>query len=375
MFQEETVKALSEIGTPKSFEKGEYICYEGQQGREMYVILKGSVGVYLANLLGEQNEVSRIMPGDFFGEMAVFDYLPRSASCVALEDTLCIAIGRDRLSDFILTCPELAVRIVENLSKRIRKMDNLLCKTVNSVINKGVPEFSVPKEYEYSHYIAEPECDADFLAETEAECPICYGNMFVTNVKRGDMTLKRIKIDARARYKECDPLWYDIWTCPHCHYSNHYLSFFKMVPFKRDQIIRILEQQQKPELDKLSDFKTPFDLLFLRYLQAIHINMSVNSDDIYLIGHLWRSLYWLFDDAGDAKMSDYCRTEALKYLSKALEDNKIGDSSARQSTALFAANMYSAVNDRENALKMCEIAINGENAQIEAIALRLKDRI
>ena len=49
--------------------------------------------------------------GDFFGEMAIFDNLPRSASCIAKDDTVCIAVTKENLSAFIGNCPDMAAKM------------------------------------------------------------------------------------------------------------------------------------------------------------------------------------------------------------------------------------------------------------------------
>ena len=83
----ETIKQLQKVSVPRTFAKDEYICYEGQPGNEMYIILKGLVSICLTSAIGTLIEVDQLKSGDFFGEMAIFDNLPRSASCIALEDT------------------------------------------------------------------------------------------------------------------------------------------------------------------------------------------------------------------------------------------------------------------------------------------------
>ena len=47
----ETIAQLRKLSTPKQFSKDEYICQEGQPGEEMYIILKGSVGIFLTSLI------------------------------------------------------------------------------------------------------------------------------------------------------------------------------------------------------------------------------------------------------------------------------------------------------------------------------------
>ena len=93
--REETIAQLRKLSTPKTFVKDEYVCYEGQPGEEMYIILKGSVGVFVTGAIGTLNQVATIKSGDFFGEMAIFDSLPRSASCIALEDTVTVAVTKE----------------------------------------------------------------------------------------------------------------------------------------------------------------------------------------------------------------------------------------------------------------------------------------
>lgn len=145
--REETIAQLRKLSTPKTFAKDEYVCYEGQPGEEMYIILKGSVGVFVTGAIGALNQVATIKSGDFFGEMAIFDNLPRSASCIALEDTVTVAVNKDNLEEFIAFCPDMAKQILENMSGRIRKLDEELYKNNRFVKNRHVPRFGIPAEY------------------------------------------------------------------------------------------------------------------------------------------------------------------------------------------------------------------------------------
>ena len=113
------------------------------------------------------------MAGDFFGEMSIFDNLPRSASCVALEDAICVSINKDKLTAFFTTCPEMAVKLLENMSGRIRRLDNELYKTERFVQNKKVPKFSLPVQYNFSHVVEEPYHDTKYAEALSADCPIC----------------------------------------------------------------------------------------------------------------------------------------------------------------------------------------------------------
>lgn len=375
MIQDETVRNLLKLCTPKTFEQNEYICYEGQPGSEMYIVLRGSVGIYVSSAIDTLIEVSRILAGDFFGEMAIFDSKPRSASCIALEDTICVSINKDKLTDFFKNCPEMAVKLLENMSGRIRRLDNALYKSEHFVQNAKMPKFALPEEYSFSHVVEEPFHDMKYTETLTADCPICGKSITVLNLKKQIMSISKVCGNGRIRYAEYEPLWNDVWSCPYCHYSNHYRSFFGMLPFKREYIKRILKEQHDPVIEKSTFLKSNFDHLFLSYIQAIHINESVNANDFLLIGKLWLNLYWLFEDAADEQMEKYCAEKASGFLGKAYDEGKIPEEKSRQSIALSLANLHALCGRRDDALKMCGAVIDGSDKQLVNYAYKLKERL
>ncbi len=375
MIKDETIKQLSRLSVPRTFKQNEYICYEGQPGHEMYIILRGSVGVYVASAINTMVEVSRIMAGDFFGEMSVFDGSPRSASCIALEDTICVALSKDNLREFFAGCPDMAVKLMENMSGRIRRLDNELYKTEKFVQNTKLPKFTVPAEYSFSHEVEEPHHDLAYTEPVNAPCPVCGKEITVMNLKRSIMSVRKIAQDGRLLYAEYDPLWTDIWSCPYCNYSNHYLSFFRMLPFKREYIKRILKEQHTPVLEQQRKLNTKFDQLFLRYIQAIHINEAVNSTDSLYIGKLWLNLCWLFEDACDDTMRLYCSERAADHIQKALDGGEIKDDAIRYSLTLTLAHRQREIGRTEKAIESCNRAAESEDTRIKKNALMLLEEI
>lgn len=375
MVQDETVKKLMQISTPKTFKAQEYICYEGEPGEEMYIILRGNVGIYVSSAVETMVEIARISAGDLFGEMSIFDDLPRSASCIALDDVICVSVDKSKKLEFVTKCPEMALKVLENLSGRVRRLDNALYKSDKFVQNKKLREFKLPEEYGFSHNVSEPPHDLRFTESVTAACPICGKPVTVLNLKKNRMSAKKQETDGRIRYVECDPLWYDIWSCPYCHYSNHYLSFFRMIPFKKELIKRILTEQHDPELKAHSSFNSPFDQLFFRYLQAIHLNEAINADDSLLIGRLWLNLYRLFDDAGDEKMKLYSAEKASAYLEKAISENKVDDPYALQTFNLSLAHLFSALGKKDKAAQTCKKVIDGDDGALKKLGYLLRDSL
>ena len=146
MIKEETIRRLTQISTVHSFNPQEYIYYEGEPGDKMYIVIKGVVGMYVNNAIDEQIEVARAEVGGIFGELAVFDNLPRSTSTIALEDVICVAIGRDKLDELVSSCPEIAIGIMESMCGRLRRLNNALYRGNRSIQNKKFPNFKVPAE-------------------------------------------------------------------------------------------------------------------------------------------------------------------------------------------------------------------------------------
>lgn len=375
MIQDETVRQLMAISTPKDFKQNEYICFEGQPGNEMYIILKGSVGVYVASAIGTLTEVCRIRSGDFFGEMSIFDNLPRSASCIALEETICVSVTKRNLTRFFEKCPDVAAKLLENMSGRIRHLDEELYKTERFMYNQHKPEFKIPDAYLLGHVVEKPPINLDYTQNQTACCPICGEKINVLYLRRNIMHIRKTDATRRTHYVECDPLWYDVLNCPHCNYSNHYLSFFRIMSFKRESVKQILESQHFPVIEEKKESCTAFDNLVIRYLQAIHINESVNSADNVLIGTLWLDLYWLACDIGDEQFALYCAQNASEKLQKAIMDNEVRDLQIKCSLSLTEAHLMLKTGKTEDALKFIDIASESTDSTVKMQAYTLKEKI
>ena len=111
----------------QSYRKSEVIFKEGSTGSEMYLIHSGRV--LLSVRQNETQEVPLIIlnPGDFFGEMALVDDSPRSATASAVEDdTELIVMDRARFLFMVRQQPEFALSLMHTLCRRIRDMDKRL---------------------------------------------------------------------------------------------------------------------------------------------------------------------------------------------------------------------------------------------------------
>lgn len=107
--------------------KSETIFEEGSTGSEMYLIHSGRVLLSVRRNEAEQTPVVVLNPGDFFGEMALVDDSPRSATASAVEDdTELIVMDRARFLFMVRQQPEFALSLMHTLCQRLRKMDKRL---------------------------------------------------------------------------------------------------------------------------------------------------------------------------------------------------------------------------------------------------------
>ncbi|GAB4381598.1 MAG: hypothetical protein Kow00121_40510 [Elainellaceae cyanobacterium] len=91
---------------------------QGEEGRSLYILVSGRVKVHIGN-----RELAQLEQGTCFGEMAVFDAEPRSASVTTLEPCECLMLTQQQLYEAIEETPGIAVNIIRLLSRRIRALN------------------------------------------------------------------------------------------------------------------------------------------------------------------------------------------------------------------------------------------------------------
>ena len=104
----------------KRYPKGTVLFAEGDEGEDMYIIQSGKVAIKKRVPHGETT-LAILEKGDFFGEMALLERMPRSAAAEMVEDGDLIVIGSDVFGDMIKANPEIAFRMMRKYSIRLRE--------------------------------------------------------------------------------------------------------------------------------------------------------------------------------------------------------------------------------------------------------------
>jgi CRP-like cAMP-binding protein len=116
------LETLAKIVVTREFKQGDVIVQEGDPGVAFYIISKGRAEV-VKNLVGSEQVIATLNPGDFFGEMALFDNQPRSASVRAVTEIECLVMSKWDLTTAIKeTDGRVAVALLAVLARRVRSL-------------------------------------------------------------------------------------------------------------------------------------------------------------------------------------------------------------------------------------------------------------
>jgi CRP-like cAMP-binding protein len=109
----------------REYRAGDVLFLEGETGEEMYVIQSGTVQV--SKRIGdEERPIATLGRGEFLGEMAILNGKPRTASALVVEDARCLVIDGKTLETMISKNPEIAMRLIKKLAKRLDSADALV---------------------------------------------------------------------------------------------------------------------------------------------------------------------------------------------------------------------------------------------------------
>jgi len=121
-FDQRQLKRLANQFVNREYEAGKEIVTQGQGGVGLFVVVSGHAQAVLERLDGTKSVMNEFGPGDFFGEMALLDDGPRTASVIATEPTECLVLVQ---WDFFATLreePNTAIMVLQTLAQRFRQV-------------------------------------------------------------------------------------------------------------------------------------------------------------------------------------------------------------------------------------------------------------
>ncbi len=119
----DALRVIESAGVVRNFETGEVIFSQGDEGDGLYIVDSGEVRISAVVGQNQARTLATIGPGDYFGEMAVLDSAPRSATATAETATKTTFLARDKFLPLLQDHPEIALNIAREFSARMRKLD------------------------------------------------------------------------------------------------------------------------------------------------------------------------------------------------------------------------------------------------------------
>lgn len=108
----------------RRFRKGEVIFHQGDPGDSLHIVASGAVKIALPSTEGEEAIIATLRPGDFFGELALLDGGPRTATVTAKTPVLTMAIGRRPFLKLVKSDSDLALGLLKVMAERLREADD-----------------------------------------------------------------------------------------------------------------------------------------------------------------------------------------------------------------------------------------------------------
>jgi len=123
---EEDLAALSATLRVRAFKAGSMIFKLGDAGDAMYIVAAGDVNIHLPGEDSRRISLKDIARGEYFGELALFDEGPRSASALATTDASLLELQRETLASYLESRPRAAMALLRTMSAHLRQTNMLL---------------------------------------------------------------------------------------------------------------------------------------------------------------------------------------------------------------------------------------------------------
>ena len=134
------LQRVVEVVRERAYPKNSVILFEDDPGDALYVVAEGQVKVVLIGEDGREVILSVLGSGEFFGEMALIDDEPRSAHVIAMEDSNLLVLRREEFQGILRQSPGIAVALLRELSRRLRRVDEKVGSLVLLDVNGRVAQ-------------------------------------------------------------------------------------------------------------------------------------------------------------------------------------------------------------------------------------------
>ncbi len=364
------LSVIKDLSRAKKYQKNNVFLHHSTTP-EMYIILTGTVGIYLNH--GKRNEelFATIGSGSVFNETAFINNNARFTA-VALKDVIVLPISQNTLPDFIKCEPEMTLELLKEFSYQLfdinaeyerqtgypwvntktrqssarliqKNSESLsaiteqngassLSESVHISEQKSTTLRSVSDEHIAAHFSLFPDghgryhlplCNDDksFIMNKSYTCPICEKNFKALKVKSSKLFLDTTDSDFRNRYKGIEPLHYDIVTCPACLFSALNEIFDKPDKTRASLPIELKTLRHNSDIKFGANIDTYS--IFAGYYLALICAPNFFLSHHMITARLLMKLSWLYADCKDKEMESKTINRSLDAFLYVYEHIKI----------------------------------------------------
>ena len=140
------IEQVYKIARVREFEKGEPIFTKSEAASHMFIVLSGRVKIFTLSSGKKRKTFAYLMPGDFFGEMALLEGKNRSASAQAIDKSKILVIGKEDFRRLLAADPNLTFYLLRTFSERLRsaneEIESLLFRNILGRVSKTLCDLS-----------------------------------------------------------------------------------------------------------------------------------------------------------------------------------------------------------------------------------------
>lgn len=382
------IQALKTFSRAKKYPRSTILARENLS-TELFVLLKGEVGVY-ANYRRQNEELlATLGPGELLEEKALLLDKSCSTTAVALTDVIALPINRLNASSFFAEEPEMTLEIMRTLCARLDAVEAAYERLAGSpwshknqspslpypaaavaadvlhpespaapapaaIAPSGLvtgdarclpmhPELFPPEHGSYR--LALPTDDRTYLLDKSFHCPYCKTRFTAQQVRVSKLIELKTDPDMRRRYQSIEPMYYDVVTCPNCMYSALDEQFSAPENPKAD--LRAL-QVLMPRYRSLFTGPKSADSVFAGYYLALLCAPLCWSKHQWSTAKLYLKLSRVYADGGDEALERRTAAQA-KHAYMYLYTNEMNSPSQEQQLTVILGELSLKLGDLKSA--------------------------
>jgi hypothetical protein len=331
----ESVTALN----PQQHPFGAIIVSE-ESMKQMIVVLQGNAGVYKNYKMTNETFVKSVGQGSFACEQSLFLNREHDETLVALTDVIVLAVTRNNIKEFFTKYPDVAFSIVEQIYKRLAETSAALEKLQpGKQAEAKTPQKSslFPEGHAAdgkSYTLPLNHKQSDIICLNKTACPLC-GRKFESHYILSSK-LRRLNADTdmRVRYKDVEPLYYNIITCPNCLYSAE-VTNFNEAPKRQADAVNAKIGPYRLETTILTGNERDTNTVFIGYYLALLCAPVIADNHELTVAGLWLKISRLYEDCKDSKMHLFAVRKTLESYNYVYANLRISDSQTQQVRCLL----------------------------------------